>query len=392
MKGWAVVSLLSLAVTTTFGTMIVAPAVKLLAVAFPETNALLIQWVVTLSSIFILPTLFLAGPLARRFSRKSILVAGLLMYLVGGIGPAFLDSFPVILGFRALLGLGIGLISPTFNTLIAENFQGGARTKMMGYITAVNGIGGALFLSVGGVIASFGWRAVFLTYTYAFLLLLLVALFLPAFPPARPTAERDRSASRLPLFFYAVILAGGLHTMLYMLVPARLSLYVTGNGIGDVASVGYLTALSLIGVFVAGSVAGPFFRRLGSQVVPFMLAVMAAGFLLLSLAHGVAVAAAAVFLIGFAEGGLYPLTFAKTADVVPKTAMATGISLLLACIYIFQFVSPAFLQGLQAVFRLSSDRAVFGWIAGALTVIAAGYGLFAYVRKRQTLAGAGERA
>ncbi len=63
-----------------------APAVKLLTVAFPDTNALLVQWVVTMSSLFILPTLFMAGRLGRRFNRKSILIAGLLMYIVGCVG------------------------------------------------------------------------------------------------------------------------------------------------------------------------------------------------------------------------------------------------------------------------------------------------------------------
>lgn len=57
-----------MAVTATFGTMIAAPAVKLLAVDFPDTIALLVQWVVTMSSLFILPTLFLAGRLCQFLS------------------------------------------------------------------------------------------------------------------------------------------------------------------------------------------------------------------------------------------------------------------------------------------------------------------------------------
>ncbi|WP_276355791.1 MFS transporter [Cohnella caldifontis] len=144
------ISLLFLAVTATFGTMIAAPVVKLLAVAFPETDRLLIQWIVTISSLFILPTLFMASYLARNFPRKNILIVGLLLYIVGGIGPALSSSFTVILLFRAIMGISIGLISPAFNSLIAENFQGRERAKMNGYVISITGIGGAVFLPIGG--------------------------------------------------------------------------------------------------------------------------------------------------------------------------------------------------------------------------------------------------
>lgn len=387
MNTWSKVALLSLAVTTTFGTMIVAPAVKLLAVAFPDTSTLLIQWVVTLSSIFILPTLFLVEPLSRRFNRKSILIAGLLLYLLGGIGPALSNDFTMILVFRALLGLGIGLIAPTFNTLIAQNFQGGERTKMMGFITSVNGIGGALFLSVGGFIATLGWRAVFVTYVYTLILLLLVVFLLPKFPPEQKTETIKRASGfrSLPPLFYAVILAAGLHTMVYMLVPTRLSLYLADTGIGDVTSVGYLTALSLIGIFASGAITERLTRLFGHRLVPFSLLVMALGFLLLGLAQSVIVIAAAAFLIGFAEGVLYPVSFARTADVVPKESVAKAIPLLLACIYMFQFLCPVILQSIETLFRLASDRALFDGVAGALVFSALGFGLYAEAKKRHSL-------
>lgn len=387
MNAWSKISLLSLAVTTTFGTMIVAPAVKLLAVAYPDTSTLLIQWVVTLSSIFILPTLFLVEPLSRRFNRKSILITGLLLYLVGGIGPALVNQFELILIFRALLGLGIGLIAPTFNTLIAQNFQGGERTKMMGYITSINGIGGALFLSVGGYIAAMGWRAVFVTYVYTFILLLLVVLFLPKFPPEKRTEEtRQASGFRtLPPFFYLIILAAGIHTMLYMLVPTKLSLYMAENGLGSVTSVGYLTALSLIGIFVSGANAERLSRMFGRLLVTFALLTMAAGFLLLGLAQSIIVVGVAAFLIGFAEGVLYPISFARTADSVPKASVAKAIPLLLACIYIFQFLCPAIVQGIETVFHLSSDRQLFEGMAGGLLAAGIGFGLHAKMKKSQAL-------
>ncbi|MEK8127940.1 MFS transporter [Paenibacillus filicis] len=376
------IALLSLSVTATFGTMMAAPALKLLAVAYPTVSPLLIQWVVTLSSLFILPTLFLSGPLGKRFPRKNILITGLLLYLIGGIGPAFSDSFTVILVFRAILGLSIGLISPTFNTLIAESFQGEERTRMNGFVTSTTGIGGAVFLSLGGLIASFGWRYVFMTYIFAIVLLLLVVLFLPKFPPA-PRVERAAGApaSKLPFFFYPVIVAAGLHTMLFFLIPTNLSVFLTDNGIGSVASSGYFSALALIGVFVGGLAVPYLVRRFQSLLVPLLLALMAAGFVFLSSTHSLLTTGIAVLLVGFAEGSLFPLSFSKTASTAGASSLAFGISLLLACVYTFQFISPLFMQAVVAVFHLSSTREFFMAMAVGLAVATVAYTLVTQVRK-----------
>ncbi|MBA2937148.1 MFS transporter [Paenibacillus sp. CGMCC 1.16610] len=372
MKVSARIALLSMAVTTTFGTMMAAPAVKPLAVAFPNTDALLVQWVVTLSSLFILPTLFLSGTLGRRFNRKTILITALILYLIGGVGPAFMHSFNMILVCRAILGLSIGLISPTFNSLIAENFHGNDRSRMNGLQTSINGIGGAIFLSIGGFIASLGWRDVFMTYLYAVVLLLVVIIFLPKFPPLQ-VSQSTKSSEKMPKFFYAVAIAGGLHTMLFALLPTNLSLFIANNGIGSVASAGYLIAFSLIGVFIGGLSVTRLTGAFQKKLVPLVLGLMAGGFLLISSAHTEWSVALAVFMIGLAEGVLFPLSFIKTSEVVPKLILTTGISLLLACVYICQFLSPLFVRGVEVLLHSESTRDVFMAVAIALVVAAVAF-------------------
>ncbi|WP_187273827.1 MFS transporter [Paenibacillus sp. N3.4] len=363
------IALLCLAVTATFAPMIAAPAVKLLMVDFPDTSALLIQWVVTLSSLFILPTLFIAGYLSKKFSRKHILLVGLILYIIGGIGPSFMNSISWILVFRAILGLSIGLISPTFNAMIAENFQGRERYRMNGFVASVNGIGGALFLTIGGVIASYGWRSVFLSYSYAIILLILVALFIPKIPPAQTNEQNGiQPRAKIPLMFYTIALLSGLHVMLYFIIPTSLSLYLGENGIGTASTVGYLSALSLIGVFGAGLSITAITRLFQKALVPFALLVIGLGFLLLSLAQSMWMLTIAVILIGFAEGMFFPISFNKTAELVPKQRMTTAISLLLGCNYVVQFICPLFMKGIQALFHFSSYRETFMLLAMAIGV------------------------
>ncbi|MCM3631207.1 MFS transporter [Paenibacillus glycanilyticus] len=361
-----------------------APALKPLAVAFPNIDALLIQWVVTLSSLFILPTLFLSGTLNRKFNRKSILIMGLILYLIGGVGPAFMHSFSFILACRALLGLSIGLISPTFNSLIAENFQGEARSRMNGIQTSINGIGGAIFLTIGGFIATLGWRDVFMTYFYAVILLILVIAFLPKFPPLQ-VEQSVKSSIKVPRFFYAVAIAGGLHTMMFALLPTNLSLFIANNGIGSVSSAGYLIAFSLVGVFIGGLSVTRLTKVLKKRLVPIELGLMAGGFLIISSAHAVWTVALAVFMIGLSEGALFPLSFIKTSEIVPKMILTTGISLLLACVYTCQFLSPLFVRGVELLIHSGSTRDMFMAVAVGLFVVAVGFIFFSRNSMRQSM-------
>ncbi|MBB6734190.1 MFS transporter [Cohnella zeiphila] len=357
------IALLSLAVTATFAPMLAAPAVKLLSTDFPDVSPLLIQWVITLSSIFILPTLFSVSYLSERFSKKSILIVGLIGYLIGGVGPSFVNSMTWILVFRAILGLSIGLVSPTFNSLIAEHFRGEARARMNGLVTAINGIGGAVFLSIGGFIASFGWRSVFLCYLYALVLLALVVLFLPRIPPAgrRVTA----GATRLPGTFYVIALLSGLHVMLYFTIPTSFPLFLTESGIGNAQTVGYLSALSLLSIFIAGLVFPVLTKRLKGALVTVGLLLYGLGFLLVGTAHSAFPVFAAVVLIGFGQGLFFPMSFGKTAAVVPQERLTQAISYLLASIYLFQFLCPVFMNAVPKFFAFSSSRQTFIFLAAA---------------------------
>ncbi|WP_197286112.1 MFS transporter [Paenibacillus sp. FJAT-27812] len=378
------ISLLVLAVTATFGTLIAAPAVNLLAVTFPHVNTLLIQWVVTLSSLFILPSLFMASYLARRFPRKHILIVGLLLYLIGGIGPAFASSFTVILVFRAILGIGVGLVSPAFNSLIAENFQGKERVKMNGYVSAINGLGGALFLTVGGIIASYGWRAVFLTYFYTVILLILVVLFLPKFPPLPVREKSQIKSSKIPRTFYFLAVGGALAVMLYFLIPTNLPLYLSDNKIGSASTVGYLIALSMLGTFVAGLSLPALAQTFRKMLVPIALVMYCLGFLTISMAHSVWVVGISVTLIGFAQGLIFPITLNKTGEIVPTASLPAVMSLFLALVYIFLFLSPLFMKVIQALFHFSSTRETFMLLASGLLLTAIGFVFSARMQNRKS--------
>ena len=79
---------------------------------------------------------------------------------------ADLNSYLFIF-FRALSGIGIGLVLPYASALISEYYVGVERNKILGLSGVVLYIGGALSLVLLGFLASIHWRLGFLIFLLA---------------------------------------------------------------------------------------------------------------------------------------------------------------------------------------------------------------------------------
>ncbi|WP_317981142.1 MFS transporter [Paenibacillus glycanilyticus] len=360
MKRSFIISLLSLSLAANLAPMLAAPAVKLLAVEFPDTSLTFIQLIVTLSSLFILPTLTIVGFLSKKFAKKDLLIFGLILYLIGGVIPAFLNDVTWILVFRAILGLGIGFIIPIQNTIVAEYFEGNDRFRFNGYISSVSGIGGAVFISLGGILATLGWRGVFFTYSYALIILILVILYIPRLKPVRTeSVKKDAKTITLPMrtLLYGFASAGLL--ILYYTVPTNLAIFITDNQFGDSSVVGYVTALSLLAVFIAGIMLTSLKLWFKKALVPVILLFFAGSYLLLHEAQSIWLVAVSVFIIGFANGAIFPILINKTSESVPLDRVTSAMSVLFGLTFIGQFSSPLVMNSIKKIFNFDSLRDTF---------------------------------
>ncbi|QGQ97678.1 MFS transporter [Paenibacillus psychroresistens] len=353
-------TLLALAVTSTLAPMLAAPAVKLLLLDFKDTNPLLIQLVVTFASFFILPSLLIGSFLSKRISKKAILCIGLILYVIGGVGPAFMDSIAGILVLRAVLGFGIGFITPLMNAFVAEYFEDDERSKMNGLTVGVNGLGGAFFLTIGGAITVLGWRGVFWTYSFGVVLLVLVLLFVPHEKPilTAKTVSRTKTTP-IPIRVYKIGLITTALMIMYYVIPSNLASFVVDNGLGSSATSGYLTALSFIFVFLAGITGTRLNKLLKKGIVPFILFLLGLAFLLMSQAFTLWMVAFGVALVGFGFGLAYPILLNKMAIATPIAQMTLAVMLMTGFANIGQFISPLITNLIQSLFHLDSIRSVF---------------------------------
>src|SRR5665647_914225 len=134
---------------------------------FSNVSQTSIQLLVALPSVIIIVVTPIIGKLQEIISMKTLIIFGILCFLVGGVVPALLSSFTAILVLRALLGVGVGIVQVLSVALVAAYFYGDERSKVMGQQTSAQMIGAAVMLFVSGYLATAGWNITFYVHLIA---------------------------------------------------------------------------------------------------------------------------------------------------------------------------------------------------------------------------------
>jgi len=105
-----------------------------------------------------------AGALADRIGRSRTLIYTILLYSVGSGGSALSTGLASLLGWRAIVGLGLGGEWSAGAVLVSEHWPPEHRAKAIGLMQSGWAIGYMLAAGVTAlVLPRFGWRILFLT-------------------------------------------------------------------------------------------------------------------------------------------------------------------------------------------------------------------------------------
>jgi len=360
-------AILSLSLLTIISTTAVAPALGEIEEYFFAVDRYIVQFVVVIHALAIIPALGAAPWLAGRFTKKRVVIAGLLLFVLSGVTGGMVNNIYLLLCMRAVLGIGLGLVIPFSTALIADFFEGEERQKLMGFSSSLNMVGGMSALIISGFLASISWRLPFLIYLCGIPVIFLILFFLP---DKKDTVEKDEGKIKTPFPKHVYKVAFSmllLSTLLFIYTPT-MALFLKDNILGDSKVAGFAIAFATTGGIFAGLFLPRTLRLTGRFFVPSMLFVISIGFLLLNNAGVIALVFVATFITGFGNRSMYPVFFLKATQGIPRSYSVKATSILSATIYIGQFLAPNLQKFVGFVFNEPSIRFLYLFVA-AVTFI-----------------------
>jgi MFS family permease len=328
-----------------------------------------------------------AGFLTDRLGRRRLLLIFAVVYGIGGMVPFFVESFPVLMAGRLLLGIGEAFILTVGNTLLGDYFDKDQRAKWLMWQGITGSVCGSLLLSVSGHLSAYGWNVPFLVYGFA--LLIAIAAYFVVFEPPRSGAApasatgRAPDASDLPRSTIARI-AGFTFVLsaIYFVYTLHFSMALDGMGIKDGGQIGNISAIASIAV-PFGAILYKLMSRKGTSfqftVLYILLGVGMTGIGLgLSLQATVAFA----FVQQLGAGMVIPVLIGFGLRDLPDRYRGRGMGIWASAFFLGQFVSPFFVT----VMRGWTGSLLNAFVAFGLICIAVALGSQVFARRQAQVA------
>ncbi|MEO8884371.1 MAG: MFS transporter [Devosia sp.] len=164
-------SIAGVVTAASFGFVVVQLDVTIVNVALPAIGKSLnagiaeLQWVVDAYSLVFAVLLLSAGVIGDRFGSRRAYLAGFGLFALASLACGFAPTAATLIAARAAQGIGAALLVPSSLALLnhASGHDAALRAKMVGIWTAAGGVSIAAGPVIGGLlVASVGWRAIFL--------------------------------------------------------------------------------------------------------------------------------------------------------------------------------------------------------------------------------------
>jgi EmrB/QacA subfamily drug resistance transporter len=156
---------LALLVIATAQLMVVLDA-TIVNVALPHIQHALgfsgsgLEWVVNAYALAFGGLLLLGGRAGDLLGRRSMFIAGLLLFSAASLAGGFATTQAWLLAARAIQGVGAAITAPAALSLVTTTFpEGPPRNRAMGVYAAMSVAGGAIGLLAGGLLTAYAsWR------------------------------------------------------------------------------------------------------------------------------------------------------------------------------------------------------------------------------------------
>lgn len=336
----------------------------------------------TISAVSVTIFVLFSNWIVNKFGMKRTIVIGLILSGIGGVLPAFIDSYIMMLISRVIMGAGFGIYNSLAVTIINRIYENnkGTEATLLGIRGSMEQIGQAALTFLAGLLLNIGWRYSFIIYLAAFPIAILFAVFVPDVKTDVERADSNSSEKMNPAVYlwmlFAILINSNANA-----VSVRFPSLATSYFGDDFNASNYLAIIPLIAI-ISGFVFGTIYRRLGSKTLYLGVTVLIASNLLISLSDGnFGLMLLGVLLSSVPGTWCLPYIFAILGKITPKSTQTFANSLIFVGTNLGLFFVPYILNIFQKISPNNDLSAPF--LIYAIVLIALMFVMFIINRRKK---------
>lgn len=353
------------------GVIGIASSLGVIGANFPDISQTMIQSAISIPSAVIIPVTIIVGKLMQTMSKKKIALAGILLFVIGGIVPAYLTSFSLILVFRGILGAGVGVCQVVSTALVVDHFEGPERDKTQGMLQACQMAGCAIMTFGAGYLAEMTWNATFYVHLLGVLAFFLVLFCIPSESKKVGTQETTAMKHKVKITkaSWGFIILMFFTFIVGQINNVGLAFLVVEKQIGTAADAGMALSFLAFGGIAGGLFYGKLAKYIKNYTVALGMLMTVIAFLLMASSKNMVTCYVADGIYGFALSLVLPGIFMSSA----QSSDIYSASFIVACVTcaqnLAQFVEPYILNPVFNAISAEIPNTVSYYFAACLAVL-----------------------
>ena len=323
----------------------------------------------TVPSVTVIIFILLSSYFAKRVGMKKTIILGLLLAGVGGILPAFMANFQIVLISRVILGAGLGLYNSLAVTYISSLYSGDTRATLLGIRNSMEALGQTILIFLAGLLVNITWTASFLVYAVAFPIAFLFAMKVPEIRNEQNDISKNDVKEKMNPIVFVLVLFAILLVMNSIAISVRFASIATEIKGGEFNASNYLALMPILGI-LAGFIFGPVNKWIGKGTLYLGIIFYIVSNLLIATSNGnMTFLLMGLFLSSITGSWCFPFIFSNLDKVTTKNTINFATSLIFIGCNIGNFIAPIVMELTQLLTGSTHLTAPFYVFAGIFMLV-----------------------
>ncbi len=342
----------------------IAPAMGQISLFFHDVDPTLVKLIMTTPAIFTFFCTSFANPLAKYVGKANAIIIGLIIYAIGGVGAGLSSNIYLVLAFRAVLGMGLGIVVPVVQSLpidlIADIYR---RNRVIARQSASINAGNIVMTLVSGLLASISWRYTFFVYGVGLPIAILCYFYLPNIRiieekdkefKSLQENKQDKTEDKLPKAVYTLAITMFFFFTAITFFYINIAILIQERALGGSRLASYILSFGAMGSFILAMNLQKIQAFVGESLLKIVCITTGLGFITLHYTYTQPLLFLIAILTSMGAGCVIPSTIMRVATIVKAHQSVKALAILSSCSYIGQFISPIIFDNLP-ILSLAND-------------------------------------